>query len=96
MKPSEALSRHRDEVLEVIGRYPVSNPRVFGSTARGEDTDDSDLDILVDRAGVLTYFDLARLEIELEQLLGVPVGVHTPGEFRQAMMARIEADRRAL
>ena len=96
MRPSEALQLHRDEVREIIARYPVSNPRVFGSTARGEDTDSSDLDILVDRAGVLTYIDLARLEIELEQLLGVPVGVHTPGEFRPASMARIEADRRAL
>lgn len=96
MRPSEVLARYRNEILEVIGRYPVSNPRIFGSTARGEDTDDSDLDILVDRDGMLTYIDLARLEIELERLLGVPVGVHTPGEFGPASMARIEADRRSL
>jgi uncharacterized protein len=44
MRPSEALAKHRDEVLR-IARYPVSNPRIFGSTARGEDTEESDLDI---------------------------------------------------
>lgn len=93
MRPSEALAKHRDEVLRIIARYPVSNPQLFGSTARGEDTEQSDLDILVDRRGTLTYVDLARLEIELESLLGVRVGVHTPGEFGPAATARIAADR---
>ena len=37
MRPSEALARNLDEVLEIIARYPVTNPRVFGSVARGED-----------------------------------------------------------
>jgi predicted nucleotidyltransferase len=96
MRPSEALARHRDEVLRIIGRYPVSNPRVFGSVARGEDVEGSDIDILVEREGPLTFIDLARLEMELEALLTVPVGVHTPGEFGPAATARIEADRRPL
>ena len=47
MRPSEALAKYRDEVLAIIARYPVTNPRVFGSTARGEDVEGSDLDILV-------------------------------------------------
>lgn len=93
MRPSEALAKHRDEVLRIIARYPVSNPQLFGSTARGDDTEESDLDILVDRNGTLTYIDLAKLEIELENLLGVRVGVHTPGEFGPAAKARIAADR---
>ena len=96
MRPSEALAKHRDEVLAIIARYPVSNPQLFGSTARGEDTNESDLDILVDRRGTLTYVDLAKLEIELEALLGVKVGVHTPGEFGSAATARIAADRTQL
>lgn len=48
MRPSEALARNRDRVLEVISRYPVANPRIFGSVARGEDVEGSDVDILVD------------------------------------------------
>lgn len=97
MRPSEALARHRDAVLAIIAKYPVSNPRLFGSVARGEDVEGSDIDILVDRTEEdVTFIDLARLEMELEALLGVPVGVHTPGEFRPAIAARIEAERRVL
>ena len=62
---------------EIIARYPVSNPRVFGSAARGEDTEGSDLDILVDRDGPMTYFDMFDLEERLPALLGCPVEVFT-------------------
>ena len=77
MRPSEALARHRDAVLAIIARYPVRNPRVFGSAARGDDNDESDLDILVERVGPMTYFDIFRLEDELKDLLGCPVEVFT-------------------
>ena len=96
MRPSEALARHRDEVLAIIAKYPVSNPRVFGSVARGEDVEGSDVDILVDGQDSVTFIDLAKLEIELEALLRVPVGIHTPGEFGPAASRRIAADRRML
>jgi predicted nucleotidyltransferase len=96
MRPSQALELHRDQVREIIARYPVSNPRVFGSTARGDDTEGSDLDILVDRRGTLTLIDLARLEIELESLLGVKVDVRTQGEFGPIASTRIAADRTLL
>lgn len=49
MRPSEALAKHRDKVLEIIARYPVSNPRIFGSVARGEDVEGFDVDLLVDK-----------------------------------------------
>jgi predicted nucleotidyltransferase len=93
MRPSEALERHRDQVREIIARYPVGNPGIFGSAARGEDTEESDLDILVDRRGRLTLIDLARLEMELENLLGVKVDVRTPGEFGAVASRRIATDR---
>jgi predicted nucleotidyltransferase len=97
MRPSEALAKHRDEVLEIISRYPVSNPRVFGSVARGEDVDGSDLDILVDpEFEVTTFIHLASLEIKLEALLGIEVDVCTPGEFGERASARVAADVRAL
>src|SRR4051812_44276359 len=41
MRPSKALSRNRDKVIEIIARYPVRNPRIFGSAARGEDREGS-------------------------------------------------------
>ena len=77
MRPSEALAKHRDEVLAIISRYPVRNPRVFGSVARGDDTEDSDVDILVDRIGPMSFPDLFRMESEISTLLGSVVEVAT-------------------
>lgn len=61
MRPSEALAKHRDEVLAIIARYPVSNPRIFGSVARGDDREDRDLDILVDPDIRTPFVHLAAL-----------------------------------
>lgn len=97
MRPSEALARHRDEVLRIIARYPVSNPRIFGSTARGEDTEDSDLDLLVDpEFGVTTFVHLGELEAELRRVLGVGVDVVTPGGLLDTVAKRIQPELSAL
>lgn len=94
MRPSEALAKHRDEVLAIIARYPVSNPRIFGSVARGEDREDSDLDILVDRHGPMSFGDLFRLEEELAVVLGCPVEVITG--LKPLAMAHARQDLRVL
>lgn len=73
MKPSEALEKHREAIRAVVARYRVTNPRVFGSAARCDDDDDSDLDILVDTLPGATLFDLGGLQSDLEALLGVRV-----------------------
>jgi uncharacterized protein len=79
MRPSDALAAHRDELRELVSRYDVRRPRVFGSVLAGTDTDDSDLDLLVDRGEATTLFTLAGLEHEARKLLRVPVSVLTPG-----------------
>jgi predicted nucleotidyltransferase len=43
-----ALERNREQVREVLAGFRMCNPRIFESTARGEDTDTGDLDILID------------------------------------------------
>lgn len=91
MKPSEALAAHREEIREVVLANRARNPRVFGSAARGEDTEDSDLDLLVDGTAETSLFDLARIEIRLGELLGVKVDVRTPFDisprFRDSVLA---------
>lgn len=90
MKPSTALDMQRSAVREVIGRFRVANPRVFGSALLGTDLDGSDLDLLVDPLPGTTLFDLGGLQVELEDLLGVAVEVLTPGDlpvkFRQQVL----------
>lgn len=96
MRPSEALARHRDEVLEIISRYPVSNPRVFGSVARGEDVEGSDLDIIVHPEGKLSYFVLGKLAAELEALLGCPVDLGEDDVLKDRAAEGVLGDARAL
>ena len=96
MLPSETLIRHRDEVHAIIRRHRAQNPRLFGSAARGEDSADSDLDILVDPTPGMTLFDLGDLTIELEALLGLKVDIATPGARSPARAERIRQDLRPL
>ena len=81
MKPSEALTAHRDELRHLISRHNVERPRVYGSVLTGTDTEESDLDLLVDATPSTTLFTLAGLEYEAEQLLGVQVSVLTPKDL---------------
>ena len=91
MKPSEALQRHRGEIRRIVENNDARNPRVFGSVLHGDDTDDSDLDLLVDPIdGKTSLISLVRIRRELEALLGVKTDVLTPlalhERFRQEVL----------
>ena len=75
MKPSEALLLHRNEMIAVAARHHARNVRVFGSVVRGEDTDRSDLDLLVDFEKSPTLFDISGFQSDLEEILEVPVEI---------------------
>jgi len=94
MKPSEALTAHRDELRHLVSRYGLSRPRVFGSVLSGTDTDDSDLDLLVEPGRSTSLLTIAGLKIDAEKLLGVPVSVLTPNglppKFRQEVLQRAQ------
>ncbi len=71
MRPSTALALKRRDVRAMAARFRAANPRVFGSVLHGTDTEESDLDLLVDALPEATLFDLGGLQAELEDLLGV-------------------------
>src|SRR4051794_11921309 len=96
LKPSEVLTLHREAVRHVFDGKQVSNPRVFGSVVRGEDHIESDLDILVDPTSKTSLFDLAALERELEELLGMPVDVLTPKFLPERDRERVVAEAQAI
>ncbi len=85
MKPSEALRTHRDAVLKAVAARKACNARVFGSVLRGEGHEGSDLDILVDPLPGATLFNLGGLQIDLEELLGDPVDLVTPGDLPEKL-----------
>ena len=94
MRPSVALQENTDRIRAIIARYPVHNVRVFGSAARGDDIDGSDLDLLVEPTDRTTLYDLAGLKLELEALLGVDIA--TPRALRSGLAGRIADDLRPL
>ncbi len=75
MSTASAIQERRDEVLRLAARHGAGNVRLFGSAARGEDTPDSDIDLLVDVTGATTPWFPGSLTADLEQLLGRRVQV---------------------
>lgn len=73
------LRARRDEILEVAAANGATNVRVFGSIARGEERDWSDVDLLVDMQPGSSLLDQVRLRRALTGLLGVEVDVVTSG-----------------
>jgi predicted nucleotidyltransferase len=91
MKPSLALHLHRLDIRKIVEMHRAGNARVFGSVARGDDTEESDLDVLVDALPGATLLDLGAIQVELEEILGVRVDVLTPldlpKKFRGTVLA---------
>ncbi len=88
------VRRHRRELLEVASRHGARNLRVFGSTARGADRFDSDVDLLIDLEPGRTLLDLVALRREASAVLGRPVDVATLEMLRGPV--RREAQRGAV
>lgn len=89
MKPSEALNLYRQEIRLVVEQHHAKNARVFGSVVVGEDTEDSDLDLLVDTTQQTTLFDIAEIQNQLQKLLKVSVDVLTPNGLPEQFRARV-------
>jgi predicted nucleotidyltransferase len=86
------LQLHRADIRRVVEKNGARNPRVFGSALRGDDTGESDLDLLVDPiAGLTTLTSLVRIKREVEALTGVSTDVLTPmalhERFRDTVLA---------
>jgi predicted nucleotidyltransferase len=94
MRPSEALSIHRAALRQLCRRYGFAQPRIFGSVLNRTDTEESDLDLLVESQSGTTLFTLAGLEHDAQQLTGVRVSVLTPGflppKFRDRVVQQAE------
>jgi predicted nucleotidyltransferase len=77
------LTHKREEILGIAGKYGIRNIRVFGSTARGNDTKDSDIDLLVDVEEVRDLFDIGAFLMDLEALLHKKIDVVTENALHQ-------------
>jgi uncharacterized protein len=90
MKINELLGIKREEILEIAAKHGAFNVRVFGSVARGEADEQSDIDFLVDYSldKVSCWFP-AGLVLELEALLGRKVDVATEKALKERIREEV-------
>lgn len=88
MKPSEVFMKDREEIAKILESHGLTNVHVVGSVIRGEDREDSDIDLLADGSAHLCFL----AEIALERFLSVRVNVIARDSFYEPFEACILAD----
>jgi uncharacterized protein len=88
----EILRHNREAIMEIAQRYGAHDLRLFGSVARGESNEASDVDILVRFERGRSLFDHGGLIADLEDLLGVKVDVISEGGMRERFRTRVLAE----
>jgi len=86
------IRKRRRSILACVAFHGASNVRVFGSTARGEDRPDSDVDMLVDLDKGTGLFNLESLRRGLSEILGVPVDVAPSDSLRPRVREEVERE----
>ena len=93
---AEKLKQHREDILAIAAHYGVQNVRIFGSVARGNSHDKSDIDFLVSLDAQHTLFDLGGFLQEVQDLLGANVDVVTESGLNPQFKDRIIHEAKAL
>jgi len=96
MTTFDVLISKREEVLEVAQRHGVTTLRVFGSVARGEETGDSDIDILVTTGPRVSPWFPAGLILDLESLLGRSIDIVTESGLNPLLREEVLSEAVAL
>jgi uncharacterized protein len=86
------VRRKRRDLVAAAAAHEVTNLRVFGSVARGEDRPDSDVDLLVDLPPHMGLLGLGRVQADLEAILGVKVDLVPASDLKPDVRARAERD----
>ena len=94
MSVEELVRAKREAILAIAAQRGARNVRLFGSVARGEADDQSDVDFLVDMDPDRSLFDLGGLLMDLRALLGRDVDVMTPRTLKPRI--RVSALRDAI
>ena len=93
---AQRAHRHRVELQAVLARYGLSNVRMFGSVARGDEGPESDVDLLVDVPPGVVLVTLGRCQAELEVLFGARVDLVPAGDLKPGVAAEVLAEAVAL
>jgi len=96
MKIDTLLKEKRDEILRIAAKHGARNVRVFGSVARGDSDEKSDVDLLVDMESGRSLLDLGGLLMDLQELLGCEVDVITENGLKKRIRERVLSEAVAL
>jgi predicted nucleotidyltransferase len=96
MDLNSLLKSRREEILSIAARHGARNVRVFGSVARGEAGENSDIDLLVELDQGRSLLDLTGLVVDLEELLERKVDVVTEQGLYWLLRRRILKEARPL
>lgn len=88
----EEVRAHRDAIERIAAEHGVHTVRVFGSVARGEAEDDSDLDLLVDTHPGTSLWDVTGFALDIEALLNVFTQVSTSSGLKARIREQVVAD----
>jgi len=88
----QLLAEKREEILKLARQHGVDSIKVFGSVARGEDTESSDIDFLVSVEEGRSLFDTGRLLMDLEELLGCRVDLLSERGLRDRFKERVRRE----
>lgn len=86
------VATHRSRLRRVLRERGIVQASIFGSVARGEDHEGSDLDLLVDIPAGTSLFDLLRIQDELETILGVEVDLIPAKGLKDHVRRHVEPD----
>ena len=85
----DQLDELKKTLIDVLKKHEVKKAALFGSAIRGEATEDSDIDLLVEFEGRKSLLDLAGLKLELQELLRRRVDVLTYKSLHPLLKDRI-------
>ncbi len=85
----QSLRERREEILRIADKHGARTVRIFGSVARGEEDEASDIDLLVEMEAGKSLLDLGGLLMDLQDLLGCRVDVVTEKGLRERIRSRV-------
>jgi predicted nucleotidyltransferase len=96
MKISKLIQNKREDIIRLSAQHGASNIRIFGSVSRGEESLESDIDLLVELEKGRSLLDLSGLTLDLQQLLGRKVDVLTEKSLHWYIRDKILKEARQL
>ncbi len=96
MNAIDDIIAKRDQIIGIASQYKISNIKLFGSVLREEETDESDIDFLVECGDDCSLFDLISMKYDLEEILGRKIDVVTSDSVHWILRDKILQEARAI